>query len=232
MSKTPAQRAAKHGPNAASTASGASARAGTSRRPGAPANPTTARTPEQARGNASMILIAAAVASVLLYAYELFVGLPELAGLAGGRAMPETLVFGYGSGYLQDLRAAMNEPALNVYQHFHSTADTLFPLLFAFTWLLLLNQLLPAGRLRLAFFVLPVLYAAADLAENGVLDAVMRSAPFDAGLAGTASVLTVLKFALFALCLLAAAVAPLLSRRLSRRARAAGPEGGAPARSR
>lgn len=221
MAKTPAQRAAKHGNKAASPPDlpRSDTRPSPHRSPARQAgavpgpNPTTRRTPARAGSNASMILIAGAVASALLYAYELFVGLPELSGLAGGRAMPETMVFGYGPGYVEELRGAMNEPALNVYQHFHGTADTLFPLIFAFTWLLLMNQLLPKGRLRWFFFGLPLLYAASDLSENGLLDAMMRAQPFDAGLAGAASVLTVAKFALFALCLIAAVAALLLARR-------------------
>jgi len=202
MSKTPAQRARKHG-NAASTprSGGPDGRGGN---PGV-VNPSTDPTPRKAAGNANAIIIAGAVSAAFLFGYSFLLVMPQLQQLSGGLAMPDTLVTGYSTEYAQQLRTALGEDGAGQYSYWHKTADTIFPLLFGFTWLLLIGQQLKGKALRWLCWAPVLLYVIADLAENQAVDAMLASDP--AGGAGWASFLTIAKSVLFGLSIVAALVA-------------------------
>jgi hypothetical protein len=202
MSKTPAQRARKHGPAAGPPRPGGPA--GTAGNP-AVVNPSTDRTPRKAAGNASAIIIAGAVSSALLFGYSFLIVMPQLQQLSGGLAVPDTLVTGYSTEYARQLRTAIGGEGAAQYNYWHKTADTIFPLLFGFTWLLLIGQQLRGRALRWLCWAPVLLYVIADLAENLAVDAMLATDP--AGDAGWASFLTVAKSMLFGLSIAAALVA-------------------------
>lgn len=184
------------------------------------------RGPQTDRKSVGMVLIALAATSAVLYAYGAFLALPDLATMAGGRAMPDTLVTGYGLDYIEQVRAAMSTPARNIYAHFHSTADLIFPLLFALTWLVLLTHFVRRGVLRWVLFAVPILYAVTDLMENAAIDHLFSADSVSAGEVDWASGLTIAKFILFGLCLVAAMIAVVVNARYRRSApHPAGPAG-------
>lgn len=196
MSKTPAQRARKHGA-AAVPAKGAGA--------GKPDIPGSTRSPQRASGNANLIVIAGAVASAFLFGYSFLLVMPQFSQLTGGLAMPDTLIGGYSTEYVQQVRSAFGEDGAGQYNYWHKTADTIFPLLFGFTWLILLGQQIRRRLWRWLAWAVVVLYVAADLGENFAVDAMLATDPV--GDASLASFLTVAKSVLFGLSLVAAAVA-------------------------
>lgn len=217
MSKTPAQRARKHGPAAgAPRPGGAAAAAGN---PGV-VNPSTDRTPRKAAGNASAIIIAGAVSAALLFGYSFLIVMPQLQQLSGGLAVPDTLITGYSTEYAQQLRTALGAGGVEQYSYWHKTADTIFPLLFGFTWLLLIGQQLKGRALRWLCWAPVLLYVIADLAENLAVDAMLATDPV--GDAGWASFLTIAKSVLFGLSIAAALVAVFAGPRGTRAAAADG----------
>ena len=102
-------------------------------------NPTTSRTPQKAQSNSNLILIAGVVASLFLFWYLHLLTLNQLTQLSGGLAMPDSLVGGFDQGFVDQLRAAMDDDARGQLNYVHKTAGTLFPLIFGFTWLLLIG---------------------------------------------------------------------------------------------
>lgn len=219
MSKTPAQRARKHG-----TAAGAPRPGGAAAAAGNPGvvNPSTDRTPPKAAANASAIIIAGAVSAALLFGYSFLIVMPRLQQLSGGLAVPDTLITGYSTDHAQQLRTALGAEGVEQYSYWHKTADTIFPLLFGFTWLLLIGQQLKGRALRWLCWAPVLLYVVADLAENLAVDAMLATDPV--GGAGWPSFLTVAKSVLFGLSIAAALVAVFAG---PRRTRAAAAEGNA-----
>ncbi|UNK45356.1 hypothetical protein [Arthrobacter sulfonylureivorans] len=196
MSKTPAQRAKKHGAAAAPAPAGGAAK---------PAIPGSTRSPQRAAGNANLIVIAGAVASAFLFGYSFLLVMPQFAQLTGGLGLPDTLIGGYSTEYAQQLRTAFGEDGAGQYNYWHKTADTIFPLLFGFTWLILLGQQVRLRLWRWLAWSVVVLYVAADLGENVAVDAMLATDPV--GDASLASFLTVAKSILFGLSLVVAALA-------------------------
>lgn len=203
MAKTPAQRIKKHGANAAVP----------QHHLPPVVNPTTARTPEKAQGNSNLIVIAGVVASLFLFWYLHLLTLDQLTQLTQGRAMPDSLVGGFDTDYVGQLQAAMNADALGQLNYVHKTAGTLFPLIFGFTWLLLIGTNVARKSLRWALWALPLLFVVVRLWGNVAIDAMLASNGPDAGQVALASGLTVAGWVLFVLSLLAGAAAVLLRKR-------------------
>lgn len=70
--------------------------------------------------------------------------------------MPDSLVGGFDTAYINNLNTVMDNDArgqLNI----HKTAGTLFPLIFGFTWLLLIGTNVARSALTVAGWVLLVL---------------------------------------------------------------------------
>src|SRR5919112_4752131 len=121
MAKTPAQRIKKHG-----------AKAAVPQHHLPPAiNPGTNRSPAKAQNNANLIVIAGVVASLFLFWYLPLLTLNQLTQLSGGLAMPDSLVGGFDTDYIEQLRRALNGDARGQLNYVHKTAGTLFPLIFA-----------------------------------------------------------------------------------------------------
>lgn len=203
MSKTPAQRAAKHGDRAV---------------PGKavpPANPTVQRSPQQARSNANLIIIAGVVTVLFLFWYYHLLTLNQMTQLSGGLAMPDSLIGGYDLAYLESLRSAMDADALGQLSYLHKTAGLLFPLIFGLTWLLLIGQNTQRRTLRWVLWSAPLLFVIVDLWENVAIDAALGAAELTAGDAALAGGLTLARWILLGLSLLAA-VAAVFSRRVGR----------------
>ncbi len=203
MAKTPAQRIKKHGSKAAVP----------QHHLPPVVNPTTARTPEKAQNNSNLILIAGVVASLFLFWYLHLLTLEQLRDLSTGLAMPDSLIGGFDSAYISQLRAVMDDDTRGQLNYVHKTAGTLFPLIFGFTWLLLIGTNVARKALRWALWSLPLLFVVVRLWGNAAIDGVLASGTADAGQVALASGLTVAGWVLLVLSLLAGAAAVVLGAR-------------------
>ncbi|WP_026538889.1 hypothetical protein [Arthrobacter sp. 9MFCol3.1] len=203
MAKTPAQRIKKHGANAAVP----------QHHLPPVINPTTSRTPQKAQSNSNLIVIAGVVASLFLFWYLHLLTLNQLTQLSGGQSMPDSLVGGFDLGFVEQLRAAMDADARGQLNYVHKTAGMLFPLIFGFTWLLLIGTNVARKSLRWALWLLPLLFAAVRLWGNTVIDEMMSADTLDGGQVALASGLTVAGWALLALSVVAGVAAVILGRK-------------------
>lgn len=197
MAKTPAQRMKKHGSKAVVP----------QHHLPPVINPTTARTPQKAQNNSNLILIAGVVASLLLFWYLHLLSLDQLTQLSGGLAMPDSLIGGFDPAYVAQLHGAMDGDARGQLNYVHKTAGTLFPLIFGFTWLLLIGTSVARKPLRWALWAIPLLFVVVRLWGNAAIDAMLASATPDAGQVALASGLTVAGWVLLVLSLLGGAAA-------------------------
>lgn len=203
MAKTPAQRIKKHGANAAVP----------QHHLPPVINPTTSRTPQKAQSNGNLIVIAGVVASLFLFWYLHLLTLNQLTQLSGGQPMPDSLVGGFDLGFVEQLRAAMDADARGQLNYVHKTAGMLFPLIFGFTWLLLIGTNVARKSLRWALWSLPLLFAAVRLWGNTVIDEMMSADTLDGGQVALASGLTVAGWVLLALSVVAGVAAVILGRK-------------------
>ena len=203
MAKTPAQRIKKHGSKAVVP----------QHHLPPVVNPTTARTPEKAESNSNLILVAGVVASLFLFWYLHLLTLDQLRQLTGGLAMPDSLIGGFDPAYIGQLRAAMDADALGQLNYVHKTAGTLFPLIFGFTWLLLIGTNVARKAFRWALWALPLLFVVVRLWGNVAIDGVLAAEAPDAGQVALASGLTVAGWVLLVLSLVAGGAAVLLKSR-------------------
>jgi hypothetical protein len=203
MAKSHGQRIRKHGPAAATTPAGG-------HRSATGGNPPEAGGPAR---NGNLILIPAVAAAVFLFWYFHLLTLDQLAQLAGGLPMPDSLPGGYNAAYVDQLRAAMDADALGQLNYVHKTAGTLFPLIFGIAWLLLIQLATDRPGLRRLLWVPVLLFVAVDLWENFAIDAMLGGGSPDAGTVARASTLTVARWALFALSCAAGLVAVFVPRR-------------------
>ncbi|WP_426976207.1 hypothetical protein ACQCSU_15770 [Pseudarthrobacter sp. O4] len=213
MAKTPAQRIKKHGANAAVP----------QHHLPSVINPSTSRTPQKAQNNSSLILIAGVVASLFLFWYLHLLTLNQLTQLSGGLPMPDSLIGGFDQGFVERLRDATDPDARGQLNYIHKTAGTLFPLIFGFSWLLLIGTNVARKPLRWALWAIPLLFAAVRLWGNTAIDAMMSADAVDAGQVALASGLTVAGWVLLVLSLVAGGAAVFLGRKsASPAARSAG----------
>jgi hypothetical protein len=208
MAKTPAQRIKKHGSKAVVP----------QHHLPPVVNPTTARTPEKAQSNSNLILVAGVVASLFLFWYLHLLTLDQLRQLSGGLAMPDSLVGGFDPGYVGQLQAAMDADARGQLNYVHKTAGTLFPLIFGFTWLLLIGTNVARKAVRWALWVLLLLFVVVRLWGNVAIDGMLAAGAPDPGQVALASGLTVAGWVLLVLCLLSGAAAVLLKGRKAKTA--------------
>jgi len=203
MAKTPAQRIKKHGSKAVVPQHSLPP----------VINPSTSRSPQKAQNNTNLILIAGVVVSLFLFWYVHLLTLQQLTQLSGGLAMPDSLVGGFDAGYVGQLNAAMDDAARGQLNYVHKTAGTLFPLIFGFTWLLLIGTNVARKSLRWALWAVPLLFVVVRLWGNVAIDAALGSETVDAGQVALASGLTVAGWVLFVLSLLAGAAAVFLRKK-------------------
>ena len=203
MAKTPAQRIKKHGANAVVP----------QHQLPSVINPSTSRTPQKAQSNSNLILIAGVVASLFLFWYLHLLTLNELTQSSGGAAMPDSLIGGFDQSYVEQLRTAMDEDARGQLNYIHKTAGTLFPLIFGFTWLLLIGTNVARKGLRWALWAVPLLFAAVRLWGNAAIDSMMSVQTLDAGQVALASGLTVAGWVLLVLSLVVGGAAVFLGRK-------------------
>lgn len=213
MAKTPAQRIKKHGAKAVVPSTQAPP----------VINPTTKRTPAQAEGNGKLVVIAGVVASLFLFWYLHLLTLNQMTQLSDGLAMPDSLIGGFSAEYVQQLHGAMDDDARGQLSYIHKTAGTLFPLIFGFSWLLLVGTNVARKGLRWALWAAPLAFAVVRLWANVAIDSVLAQATPDAGQVALASTLTVLGWVLFLLSLAGGVLAVFLGRRKSAEARASTP---------
>jgi hypothetical protein len=206
MAKTPAQRIKKHGSKAAVP----------QHHLPPVINPTTARTPQKAQSNSNLMLIAGVVASLFLFWYVHLLTLDQLTQLSGGLAMPDSLVGGFDAAYIDQLRGAMDDDARGQLNFVHKTAGTLFPLIFGFTWLLLIGTNVARKQLRWILWAVPLLFVVVRLWGNVTIDSVLASETADAGQVALASGLTVGGWVLLVLSLLVGTAAVFLRKKPQR----------------
>jgi hypothetical protein len=203
MAKTPAQRIKKHGSKAVVPQHSLPP----------VINPTTARSPQKAQSNSRLIVIAGVVASLFLFWYLHLLALDQMTQLSAGLAMPDSLVGGFDASYVGQLHAAMDDDARGQLNYVHKTAGTLFPLIFGFTWLLLIGTNVARKSLRWALWAVPLLFVVVRLWGNVTIDSVLAAETADAGQVALASGLTVAGWVLFVVSLLAGAAAVLLGKK-------------------
>jgi hypothetical protein len=206
MAKTPAQRIKKHGSKAVVP----------QHHLPPVINPTTARTPQKAQSNSNLMLIAGVVASLFLFWYVHLLTLDQLTQLSGGLAMPDSLVGGFDAAYIDQLRGAMDDDARGQLNFVHKTAGTLFPLIFGFTWLLLIGTNVARKQLRWILWAVPLLFVVVRLWGNVTIDSVLASETADAGQVALASGLTVGGWVLLVLSLLVGTAAVFLRKKPQR----------------
>ncbi|BAS07492.1 hypothetical protein AHiyo4_09140 [Arthrobacter sp. Hiyo4] len=159
--------------------------------------------------------------SLFLFWYVHLLTLQQLTQLSGGLAMPDSLVGGFDAGYVGQLNAAMDNDARGQLNYVHKTAGTLFPLIFGFTWLLLIGTNVARKTLRWALWAVPLLFVVVRFWGNVSIDAALGSETADAGQVALASALTVAGWVLFVLSLLAGAAAVFLRKKPAKSARPA-----------
>lgn len=200
MAKTPAQRMKKHGNKAEVP----------QHHLPPVINPTTSRSPQKAGSNANLILIAGVVASLFLFWYLHLLTLNQLSQLSDGMAMPDSLVGGFDAAYIEQLRGSMDGDARGQLNYVHKTAGILFPLIFGFTWLLLIGTNVARKTLRWILWAVPLLFVVARLWGNAAIDGIISAETLDAGQVAFASGLTVAGWVLLVLSLLAGGAAVFL----------------------
>jgi hypothetical protein len=112
----------------------------------------------------------------------------------------------------------MDGDARGQLSYIHKTAGTLFPLIFGFTWLLLIGTNVANKALRWALWALPLVFVVVRLWGNVTIDSMIGAVNLDAGQVALASALTVAGWALFVASLLAGGAAVFLGRRSSKEA--------------
>ncbi|WP_230854778.1 hypothetical protein [Arthrobacter terrae] len=219
MAKTPAQRAAKHGGPATSLT-----------QPGVLARPGSPAAVAEGGGNGNLILIAASVATAFLFWYFHLLTLEQMTQLSNGHPMPDSLIGGFDLSYIEQLRGSMDADARGQLQFVHKTAGTLFPLVFGFTWIILIAFNVRRAALRRALWAVPVLFAVVQLCANVAVDSMLADGTPDGGQVALTSFLVVSSWVLLALALLAGGCALVLGRGRKRHSRANGakaaPDGG------
>lgn len=161
-------------------------------------NPTTMRSEAKAQSNAMVLISAGLVTSILLFFYYHFWTMGQLSGLADGLPMPDQRVFGFGLEEINELRAAMNQEAVDQLAYVHRTIGVFFPLLFGFFSLLTLGQWISDRKQRWLAWSAPMLFVIVDLWSNQAIDALF-TAEVDAAAVTLASALTVIRWVLLIL---------------------------------
>lgn len=198
MAKTPAQRAAKHGDRATPGPIGM---------PIQPPNSRTSGSTVKAKSNGNLILIVGVVGSVFLFWYFHLLTLNQLTQLSNGLAMPDSIPFGFDANYIAQLKAVLNSDALGQLQYVHKTAGTLFPVVFALSWLLLIGLKVGRPALRWMLWAVPLCFAIIQLVANVAIDAMLSNSSVNSVQVAWASALTSASWLLLALSLLASIVA-------------------------
>ncbi|WP_323960648.1 hypothetical protein GC088_03755 [Arthrobacter sp. JZ12] len=131
---------------------------------------------------------------------------------AVGLQLPDTMIGGYSADHVQAVRDELDAPVIERYQSVHYFWDLVFPVAFAALIILLVQRFGGHSPLRWLFYVIAVVYAAVDVAENLALEAAFASVDITASEVAFASFLTTAKFVLFAAAILAFAFSFMLNR--------------------
>lgn len=137
-------------------------------------------------------------ATGLVYLAMVAVTLPHLVDLAGGLSPFDLSPTGYDTGYARRFLAAIGAEGRTYYLTRQIPLDVFFPALYAasaaLTWLWLLAKLRDASPRWRGAAIIPVLAAAADYTENGLVAVMLVRFPdLSDRLVATASAFTVAK---------------------------------------
>ena len=146
------------------------------------------------------IIIAGFILTVVLATIN-WLQLASLERALGGVSVPETQLFGYSVDYVETIDTLMTDELLERYGASHYLWDVLFSLAFALTLILLARRIARGRKILWLLVLVPVLYAAVNIAENLALEALMGSEQMTSQAALFASTLTVLKTVFFVLSL-------------------------------
>lgn len=211
MGLTRAQKARKHG---GSTATPGPAR-GTRLHEAGPGE----LRPQPTRSSSGLVVGVAMSVSTILWLYVHALVLPQFgAAAAGGLALPEWMVGGFGQEHAQRLAAALGQEGRAQYEAVHRSSGLLAPLFVGLAWLLFVavNTASRARRWLRSAVVLG--FAAVSLAGNAAIDAALAD-PGDGSAVATASALVIARWVL--LVLLLAVTVTVAVEALRRRARTA-----------
>lgn len=150
----------------------------------------------------SILIVCGVLASAVLGAIG-WLRLTSMQKALGGPALPDQLPTGYDLAYVERVQADMTGELYESYAAVHYVWDILFPLAVAATLMLLIIQITGGGA-KLLFLLVPLIYAVVDIAENFLIEAMFAMDSISEGFVALTSTFTVLKFILFAACLLVA----------------------------
>lgn len=177
---------------------------------GNPQRPQRMATPAPEEQSSPRILVYALLGITLfmglyLHAYAM----PQLTYFADGLSMPGARITGYSAADILTLQTALEDDAAGQLNFLHKTAGIIFPaLLFLATWAVM--GLLARGAWRWLMVAAAAAFAAVDITENFLIDAVLDQQPPEDQLVTVASTLTQVSWVL--LLVLALAVAGVVVR--------------------
>lgn len=134
----------------------------------------------------------------LVYVFMLAVTLPAVARFSGGMDLLDMMPGGYSSDYVMTLFNNLGDVGRDIYLYRQIPADTVYPLLFAVSYMLLLGYVLnKLGKLNTWLFYLcfiPVFSGVFDYLENIGIILMLRSYPdISTGLIQITSIFSVCK---------------------------------------
>lgn len=136
----------------------------------------------QKEGSPGMLVAALLGTTLFMFFYLHVLVLPQMAQLSGGLPMPDQQ-FLYGSAYLAELDAAMDEPAHGQLNWVHKTAGVIFPIAVGLSVAAVAAWCLPRGWGRWVSYAAGALFAVVDIVENMLIESALRAGGDGAALA-------------------------------------------------
>lgn len=200
MGMTNSQKAKKYGASSGTSGDAGSSAARPARR-GQHVNemPNGALRAEPGKASSAAIVVGAAlIIGIALWAYYTFVVLPGFsAGAAGGMPVPEMQWSGVDQQYITQFSHALGETGQADYTGVHATTGLFAPLLFALGMVLFFGLNTPKRSLKWLFWLVALAYAVVFVVGNRALEAAVTT-PEDASLVAAASGLVMARWALLA----------------------------------
>ena len=168
---------------------------------------STAMTPaptaaSRSDGDPTMLVIALIGTTLFVGAYYHLLVLQQMTQLTGGLAVPDSMLV-YGQDHVRALAGVMDEAARGQLNWVHKTAGVIFPIAVALTLTAVAAWRLRPAAAKWGAFVLGVLFAVVDIAENIAIEQAIAAGGPGAGLAAA---LTLARWVLLALIALAVVV--------------------------
>ncbi|WP_223841982.1 hypothetical protein [Kocuria sp. cx-455] len=209
---TNSQKAKKYGASS-DTPGGADPRAARPARRGQHVHemPNGALRAEPGKASSAAIVVGAAlIIGIAIWAYYTFVVLPGFsAAAAGGMPVPEMQLNGVDQQYMTQFSRALGETGLADYTGVHATTGLFAPLLFALGMVLFFGLNTPERVLKWSFWLVALAYAVVFVVGNRTLEAAVAT-PEDASLVAAASGLVMARWALLAAVVVVALIVNIM----------------------